>query len=88
MFLTIGRHSRTVNMKYYFKQNLISLDQLLNTLLLGWADETFSSRSYREFPRLVPIIDTIFFFEENHCRESFISEKERRQLPIELRDVI
>lgn len=31
----------------FFSQVLISLDQLLNTLLAGWADETLSARAYR-----------------------------------------
>ena len=75
-------------MKYYLKQNIIAVDQLLNTLLLGWADETFSSRCFREFPALVPIIDVVFFFDPNHCAESFRSEKERRQSPLEVREYL
>lgn len=31
----------------YLKQVLIALDQLLNTLFKGYADETLSSRAYR-----------------------------------------
>ena len=75
-------------LKYWTKQNIVALDQLLNTLLLGFADETFSSRCHREIPTLVPFINTIFFFDPNHCEESFRSEKERRQSPLEHRDVI
>ena len=31
----------------YGKRTLIAVDQLLNTLLGGWPDETLSSRCYR-----------------------------------------
>ena len=31
----------------YGKRTLIALDQLLNALLGGWPDETFSSRAWR-----------------------------------------
>lgn len=70
----------------YLKQVLIALDQLLNTLFKGYADETLSSRAYRlrvERGRVWPerIIDTVLFFDDNHCEESYISEVQRRQLP-------
>lgn len=55
-----------------------------------YADETLSSRAWRwdtdrvrRWPRKV--IDAIFFWEKDHCRESYRSERERRQLPPELR---
>lgn len=72
------------------KQVLIALDQLLNTLLKGYADETLSSRAYRlrvERGRVWPerIINAVFFFDDNHCEESYQSEIQRRQLPPSLR---
>ena len=71
-------------------QVLVALDQVVNTLIGGWADETLSSRAYRhkkDGSRLWPawIIDHIFFWQEEHCRSAYESELERTQLPVELR---
>jgi len=65
---------------YWVKQNLISLDQLANTLLLfGDARETISARAWRlrkhpVWGKVRIVIDAIFFFDPNHCRESFRGE--------------
>ena len=76
----------------YGKNLLIALDQLLNALIGGFCDETLSSRSYRwdvagkrHWPRRC--IDRIaaILGDRNHCEESFISEREGRQLPPEAR---
>lgn len=74
----------------YSKKVLIAIDQLINTLIGGWPDETLSSRAYRweqsgkrSWTR--KMIDAIFFWEERHCYSSYISEREGRQLPPELR---
>lgn len=74
----------------YGKAVLIAADQLMNSLLAGWPDETLSSRAYRwerdgvrSWPRRV--IDRLFFWEEEHCLQSYQSEREGRQLPPELR---
>lgn len=74
----------------YWKKVLIAVDQLANALLAGWPDETLSSRAWRweqdgvrAWPRRV--IDRLLFWEPNHCRESYQSEREGRQLPPELR---
>lgn len=72
------------------KQILIAIDQLCNAIAWGWADETLSSRAWRWQRRGVrcwpqKLIDTIFFWDENHCRESYESELFGRQLPPELR---
>lgn len=64
----------------YLWQILIALDQLFNTLLAGYADETLSARAYRMRARkkrwaiVRKVIDTIFFFEKDHCYNAFISE--------------
>ena len=66
------------------KQVLLALDQLANTLLGGMADETLSARAYRTRetnPWRMRVIDALFFWEDNHCYESWLSEVERRQLP-------
>lgn len=68
------------------KQILIALDQLANTLAGGWADETLSSRCWREGRgTAIRAIDTLFFWEEQHCRSSYESERRRLQWPPELR---
>lgn len=72
------------------KQVAIAFDQLVNTLLGGYADETMSSRCWRlrqgqPYKVLRPIVDTIFFWEPNHCQASYESEIRRTQEPQELR---
>ena len=70
------------------KQIAIALDQLVNTLLGGWADETLSARLWREelngkmWARVLrPTVDILFFFDPNHCYTSYLSEIKRKQLP-------
>lgn len=75
------------------KQIAIAVDQLGNTLLGGWADETLSARAYRNrfssngWRLLYSLINDVFFWMPDHCRAAFESEKSRRQLPAEYRDV-
>ena len=77
-------------------QFIIALDQLINTLVwssddrsFGYADETLSARCWRlqhksTFWRRGRIfVDTIFFFDKNHCEESYKSEVLKRHLPDE-----
>lgn len=70
----------------YFKQVFVAVDQLFNALRGGYADETLSSFCYRENPRMAKIIDTILFFDPDHCRRSYESEKLRNYSPPELRN--
>lgn len=72
-------------------QVLLALDQLANTLLGGYADESLSSRAWRHhvdgsrsWPRWV--IDHIFFWQEEHCKTAWESELERSHLPPSMRD--
>ncbi len=75
-------------------QVLIAVDQLLNTLIPGgWADETLSARAHRMRVKrqkywgwTADAIDTLFFWERDHCLDSHLSELNRRQLPPEYRD--
>ena len=73
------------------KQVLIALDQLLNTLVGGWADETFSARSYRnknqsaKWKNVMIIIDTVFFWQDEHCYKSYLNEMDRLQMPAKYR---
>ena len=73
-------------MKLYLLEIFIGIDQLTNTIFFEYADETFSSRSYRCFPRTRAVIDFIFSpIEKDHCHQSYISEQKRLQEPPELR---
>lgn len=73
-------------------QVLIALDQFVNTLLWGYADETLSARAYRHaeikkdrrWPMV--IINALFFWQEEHCKRAYESEIERAQLPPGMRD--
>lgn len=80
------------------KQLAISADQFFNVLIFStikpqyrqWADETMSAHCWRlekdhgiTWPR--KLIDTIMFFDKDHCRTSYESEVERSQLPPSLR---
>lgn len=71
------------------KQVLIAIDQFINTLFLGYADESISARAYRLRDKgwswQHKWIDRLFFWQQNHCKESYISELKRQQLPIEYR---
>ena len=68
------------------KQIAIAFDQLLNALLGGMADETLSARAHRTGSVLEPLIDALFFWQMGHCFQSYLSEKDRKQLPQEYRD--
>ena len=71
-------------MKYsYLQMVLIALDQLANAILCGSCDETLSARCYREKRHLRYVIDTLFFWQKNHCKMAYESEILRKQLPEE-----
>ena len=69
---------------------MISFDQFFFSLItFGGADpdETMSAAAWRLEKNgkiagriFRPIIDTLFFFDDNHCKESYESEVERKQL--------
>lgn len=71
-------------------QVLVAIDQLINTLIGGWADETLSSRVHRRALRgktgVAWVIDHLFFWQEEHCKTAYESELTRAQLPPELRN--
>ena len=77
--------------KRYFLQVGISLDQFINaTFLAGWGDETLSSHTHRKqevqpYRTLRKILNKLFFWQEDHCREAYESEIERKHLPPSMR---
>lgn len=77
---------------YYIKNVLIAIDQLFNAAIGGYCDESLSSRAWRweqngvrDWPR--KLIDGLFFWQREHCKSSYESEREGRQSPPELRRV-
>lgn len=84
--------------KLYPQQVFVAADQLLNALIppfltLSYADETLSARTYRAAKRgklvgklAMPVIDALFFWQgKDHCRNAYLKEHERRNLPPEYR---
>ena len=77
----------------YLRNLLIAVDQLINTVGGGWPDETLSSRAWRwhrdgrrKWPRR--FIDRLFFFDPDHCEDSYQSERTSRYLPPEFRNQV
>ena len=80
-------------MKLYILNILVALSQLGNVLLGGYPDESMSARAWRTKKQgkllgrcLQPLIDRVFYVitsgrDAAHCRDSYDSEKLRRQFP-------
>lgn len=62
-------------------QVLVALDQLANTLVGGYADETLSARAFRTNHWLEYYINLIFFWEPQHCMNSYMAEVRKYQYP-------
>ena len=77
----------------YVKNVLIWLDQGANTIVFGGSpDETVSARCYRQ--RSIPkwawrmkFLDRVFFWQTNHCEESFKWEYGRKDMPLVYQDL-
>ena len=77
-------------MQNYWFHVAVAFDQFINALLCGTCDETLSSRAHRlkiERNRKWPsiIINTIFFWQADHCKEAYESEIQRLHLPDQMR---
>lgn len=79
-------------MKFFLLQLLLSIDQFINVMLLGYADETLSARAHRQRVKgqrywgwTANFIDTLFFWDIEHCKNAYLSESLRKQLPAEFR---
>lgn len=73
-------------------QILIALDQLINALLCGDADETLSARAHRMRVKghrywgwTAGAIDRMFFWQQGHCLSAYQREHERLDMPHEYR---
>ena len=52
-----------------------ALSQLLNVIFLnGHPNESLSGRAYRVKSNWFRIIDTIFWFDKNHCRNAYLND--------------
>lgn len=78
--------------RHWGKQVLVALDQLVNALFGGWADETLSSRCWRKRDktgwkqaRMALDLVAALLGDVDHCRGSYVSERLRLQCPPELR---
>lgn len=76
----------------YFRNVLIGLDQLINTVVGGWPDETLSARCGRlghRYPYKFwkALIDAIFlpFQGPNHCENAHRKEMTRYHFPPSMR---
>lgn len=79
--------------KEWFYQVFIGLDQFVNTLLDGSADETMSSRCFRlnhipTYRALEICVNILFrpFQGPDHCEHAYIKEILGRQLPSKFYD--
>lgn len=81
------------------EQILIAIDQLIHVTLSTivyprercYADETMSSFAYRLYrdrgkKHWRGLINLLFWWQKDHCKEAYESEIERNQLPPEMRD--
>jgi lysozyme family protein len=73
----------------YIVRVALAATRLLNAVLGGSANESLSSRAwrYRGHSRYGPVhqgINTLFFWQDNHCRHAYLAEKNRRDVPSEL----
>lgn len=74
-------------MRHWIVQVLIALDQLVNALCGGWADETLSAHAHRAgWSWRRRAINALFFWQPDHCRAAYESEMERRQMAPEYRN--
>ncbi len=65
----------------YAMNVLAALSQLLNALLFGDCNMTFSARCHVRqdeplFAVLRPVVDALFWFDDDHCRSSWLRDIE------------
>ena len=65
----------------YLKNLLIAVDQLANAICGGSPDETLSAYSHRKQDWRRDVINAMFFWQDDHCHQAYVSEKLRKHLP-------
>lgn len=72
-------------MTTYVMKVLIAVDQLANAVRGGHPDETLSAAAHRQHMdgRSVwrNLINALFWWQEDHCRDAHINEMARKHLP-------
>lgn len=58
----------------YFWDVVSALSQVVNALAGGLPCESVSGRAYRTKSWLYPVLNTVFFWDDDHCKESFMSD--------------
>ena len=87
-----------MQLKHNLFQILVSLDQFLNCVICTiiepnsktWADCTFSAVCHIHYMKgrwvwVRNLVNAIFFWQEDHCKEAYESELSRAHLPVEMR---
>lgn len=70
----------------YITNVLIGFDQFINTIFLGYPDETISSRAWQSqgsskfWNFMRKLIDWMFYFQEDHCYNAYRAEVQRHQI--------
>lgn len=63
------------NVLTYFQRIGIAISVLINVVLGGYSNQTFSARNYAwkkaNQPNLVWLIDRMFFWDSDHCMQSW-----------------
>ena len=77
-----------MTIREHLYQIVIAIDQLVNTLFGGYADETISARCYRKRHKrywavLRFLLDLIFYpiDGKGHCMQAFNNEQQRVHMP-------
>jgi hypothetical protein len=64
-----------IKIKKYFQRIFIAFSILLNVILGGYSNQSFSARNYQRKREgkfnLVLLIDSIFWFDPHHCLHSW-----------------
>lgn len=63
-------------------QLALVLDQVFNVVAgSGWADELYSAYAHRRKSWERRLVNGLFFWQRDHCKDAYEGEVERRQLP-------
>jgi len=90
VLLQIPRHIilKKLNIKEYFQSVILGLDSLAGSVIYGKRGIYFYVSSIAYYDAIIcdknlwfmKLIDTIFFFEKEHCKNSFLKEAKRFNL--------
>ena len=58
----------------YLRKIFDALSQLTNTLIGGYANESLSGRSHRTGSKWEIVIDTLLWFDDEHCKNAYLND--------------